>query len=566
MKNIFLKIVGSFAVFALSVSCIQETFPEGAGQTAEQVSKSTFALEGILRGLPTSLTATNTAGYYSNYGVHTDFGIGAIHLMTENMLGDFATAGDNPYYNRFYSSQLNEAQGEKFITCAYYWDCYYMWIKIANDLIAVIDPASATEDQRSLLGQALAYRATFYLDLARMFEAKEVRDPYAISKGYVVPDELIGLTVPIITEKTTEKEAQNNPRVKREDMYAFILKDLEEAATYLTGKSFDYKAPSIQYVNGLMARAYLEMGYWDDENSNEYFTKAIAAAQKAREGRSPLTKDQWTSPTNGFNNGSDDASKAWILGLPLSSENQGNIICYIAHISTEAAWGYATLSKPSADRRFYEAIPDSDWRKLSWLHPDFVANPEDNSFGYQFSGNEEQKKAFFYGSKDYDPMIAYQNIKFRPAKGIVNNYTEGNCADHCLMRVEEMFFIEAEAQAHLNLGQAKQVLENLVKTRNPKYVSQASDLESFLTEDLLFQKRIEFWGEGILYFDYKRLDVGFTRGYEGTNHAAVYRLNCVGRSPQWNFVITRTETQGNNAINEEQNNPDPSETVEVWKN
>ena len=78
----------------------------------------------------------------------------------------------------------------------------------------------------------------------------------------------------------------------------------------------------------------------------------------------------------------------------------------------------------------------------------------------------------------------------------------------------------------------------------------------------MLQKRIEFWGEGILFFDYKRLDVGINRDFPGSNHPAVFRLQAVeGRSPQWNIVITRTEFQSNTAITDTNNNPDPSSTI-----
>ena len=88
----------------------------------------------------------------------------------------------------------------------------------------------------------------------------------------------------------------------------------------------------------------------------------------------------------------------------------------------------------------------------------------------------------------------------------------------------------------------------------------APDLDSFIDE-MFFQKRVEFWGEGILIFDYKRLDKGITRGYEGTNHPLVWAFNCEGRSPQWNIVITRGEYQSNTAI---VNNPDPSQFTKNW--
>lgn len=93
--------------------------------------------------------------------------------------------------------------------------------------------------------------------------------------------------------------------------------------------------------------------------------------------------------------------------------------------------------------------------------------------------------------------------------------------------------------------------------------SAQSTLKSFVNE-LMLQKRIEFWGEGIVMFDMKRLDMSSKRGYVGTNAPASYRLNVDGRAPYWNFVISRGETQNNTAI-AKQNNPAPSGLVEPWK-
>ena len=78
----------------------------------------------------------------------------------------------------------------------------------------------------------------------------------------------------------------------------------------------------------------------------------------------------------------------------------------------------------------------------------------------------------------------------------------------------------------------------------------------------MLQRRIEFWGEGLLFYDYKRLNVGINRAFAGSNHPSVFRLAATdGRSPQWNIVVTRAEFQSNTAIKDATNNPDPSGKV-----
>ena len=155
---------------------------------------------------------SGTAGYAGKYGFHADFGIPAIHLMTESMLEDFTVSGDLGYF-WFGAYYQNVSMGADYIYGAYFWDCYYQWIRLVNKIINKAGIVTAETDPTVLnaLGQAYAYRAMFYLDLARLYEPKD--NIYA-----PVSDDIKGLTVPIVTEATTEEMAKNTPRVEREGM------------------------------------------------------------------------------------------------------------------------------------------------------------------------------------------------------------------------------------------------------------------------------------------------------------------------------------------------------------
>ena len=157
----------------------------------------------------------------------------------------------------------------------------------------------------------------------------------------------------------------------------------------------------------------------------------------------------------------------------------------------------------------------------------------------------------------------YTAIKFRPAQGECNDFNVGNAIDYCLMRIEEMHFIEIEAEYHLDASKGVNMLRDFMhEYRDKSYnrIQPGADFNAFKKE-LLLQKRIEFWGEGILLYDYKRLDEPIDRS--ASNHAGVFKLRTVRRSPQWNIVITRAEFQSNTAINEGLNNPDPSDKIEI---
>ncbi len=570
MKNIFIKSFAILAAAVIAAGCIEETFPTGSTITAGQLEQSPNALPYAINGIPSAMMASGTAGYAGNYGYHADFGIAGIHLMTEAMLEDFTISGELGYF-WFGAFFQNVAMGADYIYPAYFWDCYYSWIKEANEIIKMAGEVTDETDPTVInaLGQAYAYRAMFYLDLARLFEPKD-------NKILPVSDDIKGLTVPIVTEVTTEEDAKFNPRATREQMYDFIFSDLEKAEKYLASAPNTYTTPTLSAVYGLRARAYLELGAADDKTDKAAYREAAKAADLAikTSGKTPLTEAQWHDPKSGFNDGS--ANNSWIWGLTLSVENASNIITKIAHLAPEAVWGYSILSLPSISKATYERISYDDFRKKSWLDPDYSWNPYHENYdpanGYQFAGADDALSGYeAYGiTNAYQYFMnftsPYVNLKFRPASGQCVEYTEGNVADHVLMRVEEMHFIKMEAALYTDgLDAAKTLLNKFMQTyRYSSYdCSWITSTDAFIRE-MLFQKRIEFWGEGILMYDYKRLNQGITRGYSGTNFPAVARFNTDGRSPQWNIVITRSEYQSNTALSQETNNPDPTEMLVPW--
>ena len=559
MKNTILKVSAILAAAFFSAACIQETVPVGGSVTQAQVSNSDFALLSMIKAMPASMSTSGTGGYAGSYGDHTDFGIPGIHLRMEHMLEDIATMADNPYYNRFYAYDLNQAQGHQYTYCAYFWDMYYTWIRLANDVIASMVPAiedgadeSTMTQLKNSLGQAYAYRAWCYLDLARLYEPKDnVEAP--------VPSNIYELTVPIVDENTTIEDCKKNPRVKRDVIYQFILDDLKRAEENLDPSVTTFSQPTMMMVYGLYARTYLELGYERTGYNKEMFTKAAEYARKVidESGKTPLTKEQWTNPTTGFNSAS--SNNAWVWGLALSAENLNNLLTYTSHISSEASWGYAAYAQFGASQILYDAIPDTDFRKLSWLGPD---KDEWTSGKYRFAGSDADKQAFLNG-QGRPAAKPYTAIKFRPAQGECNDFNVGNAIDYCLMRIEEMHFIEIEAQYHLDASKGVNMLRDFMHDyRDDSYnrIQVGADFAAFKKE-LLLQKRIEFWGEGILLYDYKRLDEPIDRS--ASNHAAVFKLRTQRRSPQWNIVITRAEFQSNTAINEGLNNPDPSDKIEI---
>lgn len=540
MKKIAKYILVAIAPALLLSSCIKETTPMNGAATESQVMNSPLALQALVAAIP---TAMNLPATY-NSSMHCDFGYPAIKMITDAMLEEKIVVGDNTGYDWFGAWAQGRSQGNDYAYAQYFWYFYYKWIKNTNDMIRMINDMEVAngglnDEQKAYLGIAYTYRSLYYLDLVRFYEFKP--------NNYTSRPEVEGLSCVLALETESMEEARNNGRAKVEDVYAQIFADLAKAEELLANyKRTSIAMPDLSVVYGLYAKAYLEFG----EKDNSAFAKAAEYARKAitKGGYSPLTQTQWEDPTNGFNNHASNNS--WMWALTTSSENIGNLHNFFAHSAQEAEYGYTPLSMPAVLSSFFDRISDADFRKHSWIDPK----------------REYAYKSCYPNAEEYIASLRdYVSIKFRPGGGDYSDYAVGNCGEVNMMRMEEMLFIEAEAEGRANLENGKALLKAIMDKRilNGSYVCAATDFKTF-QEELIFQKRVEFWGEGVCMFDCKRANIGMTRGYEGTNAPATYCLNTEGRSPFWNIVITRQETNNNLAIPETQNNPDPTGTVPLW--
>ena len=221
-----------------------------------------------------------------------------------------------------------------------------------------------------------------------------------------------------------------------------------------------------------------------------------------------------------------------------------NLLSWAAHMSLEAVYGYGYGAQPGISIFSYQRMSDTDFRKKSYVTPDqsyAAAQP------YMSLTEEEFKTVAHYAS-----------FKFHTAGGEKSNFTIANVVDIPLMRVEEMYLIEAEATAHYDEATARTLLTSFMAHRDPNYRIPAATTD--LVEEIIFQKRIEFWGEGIIYYDMKRLNMSMHNADTGTNAPSGAIISTDGRAPWWNCVIPLGAVQQNIALTN-MNNPDPTGTV-----
>ena len=369
-------------------------------------------------------------------------------------------------------------------------------------------------------------------------------------------------------------------------MYRFILNDLDKAEEYLAG--FTRKArntPDLTVVYGLKARTWLEIAtrfrlYPDDlstqmshESDAELqdlvplgvtsaegcYAKALEYARKAINSGSysPLTEDQWHNTTSGFNK--SDSQMSWMLGIIIGTNSiNSNYKNFIGNISPETTFGVANYKYNTyrmISKSLFDQIPDGDWRKVTWIAPEDAGKAPSAKYHTLLS------------DENWAKTPAYTGFKFRPGSGEMDTYKIGAATDIPVMRIEEMYFIEAEALAFTQGMEAGvSALESFMNqyryTDGSYECGQLAGIEEFM-DKLIVQKRIEFWGEGIIYFDYKRLEMQIVRGYKGTNHVASQRFNSIlGYVAPWlNIYITETENRINDSVI---NNPDPTMAIKLW--
>lgn len=530
MKRLYNKLGAAIALtstIALT-GCLEEVLPT-SGVTEDQLAGKDVAYSSIFWGMPSFLNCFNvTGGQY-----HYDWGYGSIMHIRDIETGDYATAESN--YDHYTSWACNRYNDERYATTGFTWAFMNGWLQTCNKAVGTFDP----EDENPLYvyyyGAARAFRAACYLDMARMYEFLP-NDKVSGVNQY--GNDVTGLTVPIVTEETTEEEAIDNPRATHEEMFRFIMDDLDAAETYCASirTAPSKTVPSMAVVYGLKARAYM----WDENypKAAEYAKKAIQAGTAL--GSAPLTKDEWLNIATGFNTLS---TPSWLWGEAIVKENdqvQTGIVNWTSWASNEANYGYAAAGPfQMIDKSLYDRINDEDWRKLS-----FVA-PEDGELEGQEPFIEEDNRGY---------LPAYASLKFRPGFANTNDFNVGSAVAIPLMRIEEMWFIYAEAVAHSTPLQGKQILEEFMKEyRFDTYSCEATSQEDIIDE-IVLQKRIELWGEGQTFFDIKRLNMSVTRRYEGTNFMSAARFNTNGRPAWMNMIIVRSEGANNKAVLE-WNNP-----------
>ncbi len=390
------------------------------------------------------------------------------------------------------------------------WNFFYKIITNTNEIIDKEGTLKGDEeDVNAVMGQAYAMRAFAYFNLIQFYQ-----------QSIVVDKDLPG--VPLYTEPTTIK-TEGKPRGTIEQTYTLINSDIDKAVALLkSAENGSWAREHTSWIDyyvacGLQARINLAQG------TNESYMKAADAAKEA------LTKPSLrVGVINEFAGWNNKLSPNVLWALEVIASQSEHFRGFFSHMDADADGMYAAYARQCISKWLYDEIPATDERKAWWR-------------------GELTDEEIVPGTS----WRSYCQLKFKYADPATRT------GDYLIMRAEEMLLIAAEAECHLgNYPEARRLITELGSIRDTDYAARLAaftddsgyndisvDPLVTLMDEILFQRRVELWGENCRLFDLKRLGLGITRDYDDSNHSLPWDFE--PESIEFLLPIPQAEFDGN---------------------
>lgn len=405
-------------------------------------------------------------------------GEGTIKTLYGNFTG-------NDYHRLYNNSGMaaiangSNSQNSSSIYDYYPWFYYYQLISNANSIIMHIDEAQGTEQDRAFVkAEALTFRAYSYSQLLQIYGKRWMDSNNGTTRGVVL---------------RLDESKGNMPLSTLADCYTQIYKDLAEAVRLFTlsGKkrpSGNNHLPNLNAAYAVYARAAI--------NREDWATAAKYAAL-ARQGYPLMTNDEYKE---GFNTPNSE----WIWSVYSSEQESLYFYQYFAYEGSNSSSSTWSKRPAAISKELYDRIPSTDLRRDLFLDP----KTDDYNAASSAAGAELTSRARNeYGDRLYEKSSIFAFMQLKQMTKVQPGVGEMN-----LFRSAEMYLIEAEADCHLNKdADARRLLIELnnASGRNPEYTCDKSGNE--LLEEVRLYTRIELWGEGRDWFNYKRWGLPIVR-------------------------------------------------------
>ncbi|MBP6065921.1 MAG: RagB/SusD family nutrient uptake outer membrane protein [Bacteroides sp.] len=511
MKKILyiFSLVGLFTLNSCSDDLNTEPTNKVSGSvTMADASSAEAALNGIYRAMYVSGWSTNWAS--------ENFGQTSINLLADLMGEDhlMLEQGQGWFYEDYRLNVHGDYTGKNGRSYSI-WNFYYTLVSNANYIIGAENTMGGAPDAvKNVVGQAYAIRAFSYYYLAQLFQ-----------QTYVGNEQKPG--IPLYNEPTVAGSIGKS-RGTLAEVYTQINADINQAISLLqesSGKEQKHPSHIDYYVaNGIKARIAL--------TQHEYATAASAADEALKRPNLKLlsVKDL------GGNNNSKSANVLW--GYEIIADQSTAFASFFSNMDADVEGKYASKARQCISSGLYKLIPSTDDR-LAWWRGKLSENG---------SGSN----------------ASYCQIKFK----MIDPKT--STGDYLVMRAEEMVLIKAEALCHQEqYTQARQAISILGNLRDKEFVERLAtrtDNKSYnmdtnaplqtLMDEILFQRRVELWGESGRIFDLQRLGLGYNRTYADSNHTQkVATKNTNAASDLFILPLPQSEIDGNENINPADQNP-----------
>lgn len=519
MKNI-IRISLVIAALSLASACAKdymETAPESA-ESPTTIFATTKNINLAINGMCKMMTTQ----YWSTQGLN---GEGVIKTWFGNFGNDLQRCNQTGWAS-IWNHTFHENVSSTYVT--YPWYYYYKIISNANTVIKNVDSAEGTEAERQFYkAQALVFRAHAYTMLMQLYAYRWQDSNNGASNGVVLrltpdpdPDPEVEYAMPLSTQT---------------ECYKQIYDDCDEAIRLFNESGMDrgnseFYKPNVNVAYAVKTRAAMVREDWPT---------VAACAPEARKGHPLMSKAEY------MDGGFSDANNEWIWGVYDAEDQTIYYYAYFAYQGSNASSSMQRTYPLAISKELYNQIPTTDARRKMWLEPTAEEAAELNAAGR--STKKLYKRAFAeYGSKLYNTSLVYQYMQFKfqctfyPGGGSYNIY-----------RSAEMYLAEAEALCHIGGQDAKVqgLLNDLNKNLDPSYNCTKTGAE-LLTEVKLY-RRVDLWGEGFDWYDYKRWNEPIVRksSKQGGNFNDAFAVTInVEDGNKWTFKIPKNETDYNKLI------------------
>ena len=530
MKKIIVSLLAvTFA--STMVSCLKDA--ENTGVLGEERRQELIEdnPDQILSSALAGMSANIQSACYSNLS-HNYFGQKSFDYLTSLMGNDMVMTG--AFAMSYYHYLLDYWQQE--YTCTYNrWDEYYTHIADANNILRAIDPD--TDDPAVLYyrATALAFRGYAYFQLTSLYQHAYYTgaDGTVWGKGAHY-DWSEALCVPIVTEDTDGDQ----PRSTVKEVYAQMIGDLEEAYEIFSEIGRIHTADPTDFdgtvVAMYLARANMVRHNWAD---------ALKYAQVVIDNYPILTSRD--DILYGF---SSLSLPDVVFGCDVTNDNTTVYMSWFSQMDMFGD-GYAAIGVWRAGNKdLVDQIKDDDVR-LDWFWTSRNLSKLASEFGMMGAYVYYQSCKFIGGGRPNTIVDTDNDCLYCP------NWELG---DYIYLRSEEAYLMKAEILAHQNnLAGAADALEQFMKTRCPSYSCDAvKGNKAKLIEEIILQKRIEFWGEGLEWLDNRRLNIPVDRTSATNNHLAAAKDYWDQEEPPFAYQIPLREIENNKMISPEDQNPD----------